>query len=77
MSHVTDTSALSDEHSRMLATNWWSRETFRQRGECEFLAQSPSPLIQILGIPYCEGPFIPEETSRVQDAIGQYQTVGL
>ena len=36
MSYATDATGLSDEHARMLATNWWSGDTFRQRGECGY-----------------------------------------
>ena len=75
MNHATDVSAVSDEHARMLATNWWSGEVFRQRGECEYLTPSPLSLIRILGVTCCEGPFTLAETGRVQDAIRQYQAV--
>ena len=76
MSHMTDASALSDEHAKMLTMNWWSGEMFRQRGECDYHTWPLSSLIRILGVPCCEGPFTLAETGRVQDAIRQYQTVG-
>ena len=75
MSHTTNMSAVSDEHARMLVTNWWSGEVFRQRGECKHLTPSPLSLIQILGVTCCEGPFTLTETGCVQDAIRQYQAV--